>query len=195
MEEIKLSDKSIYISDGNYSSKYPRASEMVDRGIPFITPANFKGSTIDKTNMNYITAEKHNELKKGHIKENDVLITVRGINGNVMMVPSEFEDANINAQLAFIRTDNSKLLSKYIYYFFKSKKAKNKVLSEETGATLKQLPISKLINIALPAYTILKQNEIINELDLINCSLMVKNKELQHLDELIKSRFICQEVL
>ena len=31
-----LVDDGLYISDGNYSAKYPRADEFVSKGIPFI---------------------------------------------------------------------------------------------------------------------------------------------------------------
>ncbi len=190
MEYIKLSDKSIYISDGNYSAKYPRAEEMVDAGIPFITPANFEGDKISLKEMNYITEEKHSVLQKGHIKENDVLITVRGNNGRVMMVTSDFENANINAQLAFIRTDCSKIFPKYIYYYFNSNIAKLYISKNETGIALKQFPIKKLLEVTIPLVSKDKQQEIVSILDKINAIIDSDKKQLELLDETIKSRFI-----
>jgi len=190
MEYIKLSDKSIYISDGNYSAKYPRAEEMVDAGIPFITPANFEGDKISLKGMNYITEEKHSVLQKGHIKENDVLITVRGNNGRVMMVTSDFENANINAQLAFIRTDCSKISPKYIYYYFNSNIAKLYISKNETGIALKQFPIKKLKEVTIPLVSKEKQQEVVSILDKINAIIDADKKQLELLDETVKSRFV-----
>ena len=190
MNKVYISDSSIYVSDGNYSSKYPRANELLQNGIPFISPANFNGNSIDDSNMKYISPEKHAELKKGHIKTDDVLITVRGNNGISVMVPKQYNDANINAQLAFIRTDNSKLLAKFIYYYFKSDNAKAKIKESETGTALKQFPINKLLKFGIPAYSKEKQIRIISVLDTLNQSILIKQNELKSLNELIKSQFI-----
>lgn len=48
MEYTKIKDLDIYISDGNYSSKYPKSNEFIDNGVPFIRCNNFENNSITK---------------------------------------------------------------------------------------------------------------------------------------------------
>jgi len=66
------------ISDGNYSSKYPKASDFRPIGVPFIRANNVRGMDVVDDDMRFISSDQHRELQKGHLKRNDILITTRG---------------------------------------------------------------------------------------------------------------------
>lgn len=88
------------VSDGNYSGKYPKSSEFLDKGVPFIRGTDFDGYFISPFDFRYISEEKHSQLLKGHTKRGDVLITTRGASiGNFAYLPDKFIDVNINSQL------------------------------------------------------------------------------------------------
>ena len=42
----KLGEVLSEISDGNYSSKYPRSQDFVTQGVPFIRAINFKNGKL-----------------------------------------------------------------------------------------------------------------------------------------------------
>ena len=52
------------ISDGNYSSKYPRADEFKSIGVPFIRANNIKGLTITDDDMRFISEKSILKLPK-----------------------------------------------------------------------------------------------------------------------------------
>jgi type I restriction enzyme S subunit len=131
------------ISDGNYSSKYPKQSEFIANGIPFIRSNNLKNHTVIGSNMRYISPELHADLKKGHLKSGDVLISTRGDIGQVAKVPDLFVGSNINAQLVRINT-NGKLCSEYLLHFLTFDITLDAIKNLETGTALKQLPVGKL---------------------------------------------------
>lgn len=113
---LRIEDTDIQIGDGNYSSKYPKASELLSEGIPFISSTDLRNGKISKNNLRYISVEHHSRLLKGHIKQGDVLIVVRGNGvGQVGLVSEEFEDANINAQMAYLGRSN-KINGIFLYY-------------------------------------------------------------------------------
>src|SRR5882672_3349022 len=58
----KIEQLDLFISDGNYSSKYPRSDEFVSEGIPFIRANNLSNRTVVSDDMRFITQEKHREL-------------------------------------------------------------------------------------------------------------------------------------
>ena len=188
--EIAIKDLDLYISDGNYSSKYPRSEEFVGEGIPFIRGNNMIDGDIDDSEMYYITPEKHEILKKGHVKSGDVLITTRGNIGQVAIVPERHEDSNINAQIVLLRTDPEKIYNRYLLWVLQSRKACEQYESLQTGTALKQLPVGKLEQVKITINDLKQQHFIADKLDKTYRIIKERNRELKLLDELIKARFV-----
>lgn len=146
------------ISDGNYSSKYPKYNEFVPVGIPFIRGTDFVGKYISTQNALCITPEMHADLKKGHTKRGDILMSTRGEIGKIAFVPDSLVDVNINSQL--VRINGNGILPRvYLAYTFLSEPIKNEIKSLITGSVQEQLPIGKLqkVHILFPDDIILKK--------------------------------------
>ena len=140
---MSIGDAQLDISDGNYSSKYPKQDEFLNSGIPFIRGTDFNGVNISQKSMYYISPQKHSELKKGHTKQGDVLITTRGDIGRIAFVPDSLVDANINSQL--VRINGASLVPRsYLGCFLTSKRVQDDIRSLVSGSALQQLPIGKL---------------------------------------------------
>ena len=153
-DELTIGELPLIIGDGNYSSKYPSAKEFKVAGIPFISNKDIKNGRILSEDLRYISPEKHAELKKGHIKEHDILVSTRANIGDIAYVDASFEDANINAQLVFLRCDEKKLHSKFLYHLLSSKHYHSIFQNHASGSAQMQLPISALrdIPISFPEY-------------------------------------------
>ena len=113
--KCKLNEVCI-IGDGNHSSNYPKSSEMVSDGIPFIRANNLVNGQVIRNDMKFITPEKHAILKKGHLKAGDILFTNRGQIGKMAIVGSDFDNANLNSQIAWFRC-LEKISNKFLFYF------------------------------------------------------------------------------
>lgn len=185
-----IKEMDIFISDGNYSSKYPRSDEFVDEGIPFIRGNNMIDGEIVDEDMYHITKEKHNILLKGHVKPGDVLITTRGNIGQVAIVPERHNDSNINAQIVLLRVNREELYNRYLLWALQSQKAKEQYLSLQTGTALKQLPVGKLEQVKIKCVDLKSQFEIAEIFDKAYKLINIRKKELEVLDELIKARFV-----
>lgn len=185
-----IKELDIFISDGNYSSKYPRSDEFVDEGIPFIRGNNMIDGEIVDEDMYHITEEKHGILLKGHVKSGDVLITTRGNIGQVAIVPERHNDSNINAQIVLLRVNNKELYNRYLLWALQSHNAKEQYLSLQTGTALKQLPVGKLEQVKINCVDLKSQFEIAEILDRAYQIIKIRKKELEALDDLIKARFV-----
>jgi type I restriction enzyme S subunit len=152
-----IGDLPLFIADGNYSSKYPTASEFVESGVPFIRANNLKQLTVIEKDLRFITPEKHKELAKGHLKHKDVLVITRGEIGKVGLVPKIFEDANINAQLVLMRCTDNQVQPEYLCHLFNNKRFSTFIENFQTGAALKQLPVGNLKKIKIPLPSISMQ--------------------------------------
>jgi type I restriction enzyme S subunit len=177
----------IHIADGNYSSKYPSASEFVDSGIPFIRANNLKNLTLVNDDVRYITEKKHIELAKGHLKFRDVVIVTRGEIGKVGLVPKEFDDANMNAQLVLLRPNSSMLMPEYLCHFFNNNYTKTYVKNFETGVALKQLPIGNLKKIKICIPPIALQNKFANIVKTIESQIEFQNNQKFIINSLLSS--------
>jgi type I restriction enzyme, S subunit len=188
--EIKIVDLCKTISDGNYSSKYPHQSEFKKEGIPFIRANNFKNNTIIQKDLKFISKEKHSILKKGHLKTNDVLITTRGDIGNLAIVPINFNDANINAQIVRLEPDSRLITPKFLLFALKSNYIRSQLVNNTTGTALKQLPVSKLKKVKILLPPLDQQNKIVEILEKAE-KLKEKRREANKLaDEYLKNLFL-----
>lgn len=155
-----LQDSNIYISDGNYSSKYPTADEFVEEGVPFIRASNMEMNTIIDDNMYFITREKHAILLKGHVKAGDVLITTRGATiGKIACVPPRHEDSNINAQIVLLRCPKNEYNPLFLSWYLKLKNTQAEIQKLISGSAQPQLPIKRLVQLNLLKPNINLQNQ------------------------------------
>lgn len=155
-----LGECGLDISDGNYSSKYPSFDEFKPEGIPFIRGTDFKGKYISLDNALYITPEKHKELKKGHTKKGDILMTTRGYIGNIAYIPDSLIDANINSQLVRLN-GNGVVPRSYLAMVLSSYIVQEEIQTLITGSAQQQLPIKHLneIHIPIPSRDVLSDFE------------------------------------
>jgi len=146
--QVTFRELSLDVSDGNYSSKYPRQSDFIKSGVPFLRANNLKFGTVSDEDMRFISMRQHKELAKGHLKENDILISTRGELGTVALVPDRHIGSNINAQLVRINTKN-KLVNTFLFQLLDYSRTIGLIDALSTGTALKQLPIGKLNQLSL----------------------------------------------
>jgi type I restriction enzyme S subunit len=152
------------VGDGNHSSKYPTKNEMISAGVPFIRAQNIVNGTVDDNHILYISKQKHETLRKGHLNAGDILITNRGEIGKLAIVPPKFQGSNLNSQIAWLRC-GKQILNSYLFYFLKSENARRVFDSGTSGSTLQQLTISKLKKIKVPIIPLSDQAVLVKKLD------------------------------
>jgi type I restriction enzyme S subunit len=147
---VAIGESTIHVSDGNYSSKYPKAHEFLDAGIPFVSANNLRDGRIVKDNLKFISAAQHASLKKGHLQVGDVLLVTRGSLGLTALVTKSFDDANINAQLVLLRADNKNVDANFLFFVANSPDFQSQVIGNASGTAQPQLPIGPLKRISIP---------------------------------------------
>lgn len=189
---LPLEGLDLDISDGNYSAKYPSASEFVERGVPFIRASNMKEGTIDDKDMRFISATKHQEITKGHLKSGDILIANRGEIGKTSRVPERHIGSNINAQVVRIN-GGKKIDSSFLFHYLSSPFCQALIDELTTGTALKQLPIGNLVKLLIPAPEMGVQVAIGGTLDSMQRVMNItteKSKKLSQLKQAISSELL-----
>ena len=155
-----------YVNDGNHGEEYPSEDDYTTEsdGVPFIRGGNLQNLTISSENMLYITQAKNASMRKGNVHTNDILFMNRGEIGKLAMIPSEFNGANLNSQIAYLRTGDD-IYSRFLLYFLCSRNLGNLIESMKAGSVLTQFPIRDINNIHVPLPPKSEQHEIANSLD------------------------------
>ena len=161
---IKTLEEVCIIGDGNHSSNYPNKHELVDEGVPFIRATNIVNGGISDKDMRFLTAKKHAQLKKGHLRAGDILFTNRGEIGKTAVVDSKFDGANLNSQIAWFRSGQN-LNNRFLFYFLNSGKVKAHVEYAKNGAALQQFTIGQLKKLEVPIPSKDEQLKIVRFLD------------------------------
>lgn len=185
-EHRKLGDTETYFTDGNYGESYPSAKDMSDKanGIPFLRGSDFSNGYLDSSNANYIKPEKNAELTSGHIKQDDIVLAVRGSLGTLGYATKENEGWNINSQLAILRTNKSEISGRFLIQYLLGSKGQKEIFSRNTGTALKQLPIKQLKDIPVPVPTLLEQQKIGNFFKELDSTIILHQRKLAKLKEL-----------
>ncbi|MFC5194803.1 restriction endonuclease subunit S [Bizionia hallyeonensis] len=136
--------------------------------------------------MLYISPEKHEQLRKGHLKKGDVLCANRGMIGKVAMLPDSFEKANLNSQLAWFRCID-KVQSKLLYYQLQDVNVTDQMNNLTTGTALKQLPIGNVKKIKLKIPPLAEQQRIVAKLDELFGYLDHLKTRLNHIPQILKN--------
>ncbi|OYX61841.1 MAG: hypothetical protein B7Y89_11855 [Novosphingobium sp. 32-60-15] len=157
-------NKVCIIGDGNHSSKYPKNSEMVPFGVPFLRSTNIQDGNISLNDVLYISPDKHRELKKGHLKTGDVLFTNRGEIGKVAIIGEDLDGANLNSQIAWLRCSDE-IMPQYLFFYLQSGKMKKHYQQTQSGAALQQFTIKMLQNVKVRFPPRFKQVRLVEKLE------------------------------
>lgn len=113
----------------------------------------------------YIDEEKYQELIACKITPGDVLISLVGTVGKVLVLSEDCKPGIINPRLIKVSLDESKMLPLFFKYYFESGYLKNLYKSESHGTTMDVLNMGIMKRLPFPLVKIETQKEIIEILN------------------------------
>ncbi len=168
------------------------------------------GGTPSRKNLEYysggtINWVKTGDLKKKYIEETEEKITDKGLHNSstkmynpgtvlIAMYGATIGETSIlnikactnQACAAFVK--NNKVIPEYLYYFFKSNK--EKFVNAGIGGAQPNISIGYLKNVLFNLYEISEQEKIVDKLNKLEEIIDLRKKQIEELDELIKSQFV-----
>ena len=181
-----------YIEDLE-AGKRPKGG-AVNEGVPSLGGEHITNTgkfNLSNDKLKYVPREYYDELKKGKIKINDVLVVKDGATtGKTAIVEDDFllKEACINEHVFLLRTKDS-LNPKYLFYYFLSEQGQQEILKDFRGATVGG--ISKdFIDMDIYISDLDTQKKIVEVLDKAQELIDKRKEQIEALDELVKSRFI-----
>ncbi|MCU8072003.1 restriction endonuclease subunit S [Shewanella sp. SM32] len=186
---ISFAESEIDFIDGDRGTNYPSKSELIANGYcVFLNTGNVKKTGFDFTRVEFIDEEKDKKLRKGKVRQGDIVLTTRGTVGNVALVTSDtpFKNIRINSGMVIVRTDPEKYDPYFILLFFRSSLFQKQCLSHGSGSAQPQLPISALKYISFPNIDIDHQRKVVSAASCIDKKIELNNRINAELESIAK---------
>lgn len=107
----------------------------------------------------YIDEKRYKSLENYAVHAGDVLISLVGTYGKLLIMPNVFEPGIINPRLMKITFDKSKVNPYYFQYFFQSDSLKSALADNTHGGTMDILNLGIVRKIAMPLPPLELQNQ------------------------------------
>lgn len=178
---VKLKDIGEIVT-GN-TPKTSDAENYSSNDIPFLKPSDFSDENITMTCTECFVSN-HAKGQARILPVDSIAVTCIGIIGKVLVTNKE---CAFNQQINAI-IPKPCFLSKYIAYaiMFQRESLQNRA----NAAVVPIINKSAFSNVQIPMRSFEKQNEMVTILDKLTALISLCKKQLQKLDELVKSRFI-----
>lgn len=174
MEKVRLGDCATFINGYAFKPK-----EWSQNGIPIIRIQNLTGSM---NKLNYYDGKLDS---KYIINNGDILISWSASLGIFEWKKGK---AYLNQHIFKVEFNKKNINKKYFVYLIKSKI--NEMKKNTHGSTMKHITKSDFDKIEIFLPNIQNQQEISNKLDKVQEIIDLRKKQIEELDELIKSQFV-----
>jgi type I restriction enzyme S subunit len=108
----------------------------------------------------WISEEKYRELESCKVRPGDILISLVGTVGKVLVLPDDCKVGIINPRLVKMSIDK-KISKHYVKIYLESPIAKNRLFGDSHGGTMEILNLEILKNLPIPLPPLAEQHEIV----------------------------------
>ncbi|MDN7125212.1 restriction endonuclease subunit S [Pseudidiomarina sp. 1APP75-32.1] len=161
---IHLGFEGLQLLDGDRGKNYPKSTDFSDSGFClFLSAKNITKRGLELKELQFISEEKHNSLRKGSVERGDIVITTRGTVGNVAIFNDScaYKVCRINSGMAIIRNRSESVSSEYLYAYLASKVVDAQIKNMTHGSAQPALTLKTLKTIKLALPTIEMQESIV----------------------------------
>lgn len=143
--------------NGDRSAKYPNASDMVEKGIPFINAGDLENGSVNLRTCNKISREKYNDLGGAKLQRGDIVYCLRGTLGKNAII-DVFNEGTVASSLVAIRPRN--IDGKYLYYILNSDIEYCQRVVHDEGAAQPNLSAKSVSEFVIPVPSMEEQEKI-----------------------------------
>lgn len=182
----------IYHLDGNHGGLYPKSSEFIEKGVPYIGANCIKNGEIEYNNAKYLSPERANQFRKGVAIHGDVLFAHNATVGPVALLKTSLPKIILSTSLTAYRCNLSLLNPFYLKAYMESAAFIRQYRGDMGQTTRNQVPITaqKKYMFILPPLSL--QNEFARFVEQANKSKFTMQRQLSEIEILssaLKQKF------
>ena len=170
---------------------------------PYLRIVDMKNNTIIDDDIHYISEDVFAKIKQYIITDKDLYITIAGTIGNVGIIPSKYNNANLTENA--VRATPLLINKKYLMYLILSNYVQNQFIDKTHHVAMPKLAIERIKGVLIPIPPIQEQNRIVETVgtllqlvetidsDKIDLSNLIKQTKAKVLDLAIKGKLVPQD--
>jgi type I restriction enzyme S subunit len=178
LSDMVIDPKSDFV-DGPFGSNL-KANEYRDEGIPVFRIQNIKAGYFLDKNIQFVTPQKAEQIKRHSFKYGDIIITKLGEPlGLCCKVPAKYPYGIIVADLMRVRPSAIIVNTNYLVYAINSKIIQDQFKRITKGTTRARVNLTIVRDIEIPLAPLNEQNRIVDKLDELLSELEKGKEQLQ----------------
>lgn len=182
-EQRKLGDY-CEMFNGDRSSKYPNAQDIVPEGIPFINAGDLVDGHVNLTSANRITREKYDDLGGAKLQLGDIVYCLRGTLGKNAYIDN-LNEGTVASSLVAIRPQN--IDGRYLYQVLNSDIEYRQRIVRDEGAAQPNLSAKSVSEYLIPVPNIEEQTKISNFLTSLDNTITLHQRKHDKLNKIKQS--------
>ena len=181
-EQRKLGEHCV-MYNGDRSSKYPNAQDMVEEGIPFINAGDLENGHVNLAICNKISREKYNDLGGAKLQLGDIVYCLRGTLGKNAYIDN-FSEGTVASSLVVIRPKN--INGRFMFHILNSDIEYRQRIVHDEGAAQPNLSAKNVAGFLIPVPHIDEQKKISKYFDNIDHLITLHQRKCDETKQLKK---------
>ena len=176
-EQRKLGDY-CEMFNGDRSSKYPNAQDMVTDGIPFINAGDLVDGHVNLESANKINREKYEDLSGAKLQLGDIVYCLRGTLGKNAYIDN-FNEGTVASSLVAIRP--KRIDGRYLFHILNSDIEYRQRVVRDEGAAQPNLSAKNVSEYVIPVPDIKEQKTISSFLTKLDVTITLHQRKYEKL--------------
>lgn len=181
-QTIQLSELCDFITKGSTPTTY--GYDWQTSGVPFLRSECVSEDGFSESGLAFISDAAHAAMDRSVIYAGDILITITGNVGRVVVLPSRYPEANINQHIARVRLASEAVDKDYVYHFLSSPSQRAHYESIVTGQAYPQLSLKQIRETEIPLKPLVEQRKIAAILNAADAQIATNKQSKRQLERL-----------
>lgn len=137
---------------------------QIENGIPYIRVSDFPNNKLNTDNIRKTSKTIDADFSRSSLAAGDILLSIRGTVGRLVVVPPELAKANITQDSARLSIQDI-VKQRYLFWFLHSELAQTRMKRAEKGVAVRGINIGDVRALQIPLPSRYEQQEIVHRIE------------------------------
>lgn len=138
----------------------------LESGVPYVRVADYPSDQLNLSTIRNTSPEMDDEFKRSRLRHGDLLLSIRGTVGRLVLIPEELEGANITQDSARLSIQPA-VNRDYVLWCLRSEMVQSRMKGSMKGVAVRGINIGDVRALQVPIPSRGEQDEIVRRVDVL----------------------------